>query len=189
MMQIMWLIQLLIGSLKIKMTRFKSHKYSTNIPIQLMGLFLVASFSFFLTAFVAPNKTLLAFTTASGKELRIISTSEMVCIRFGNAVSTIENCQRLNDPNGTMTYAYYMRPAGNSNNGLDLNHVRFNYKGFKYDIYEEYSDSGEKPAFGVIITHLRTGASVDEPAMLSTVKGSLIGIRNADIFPEVPNDF
>lgn len=141
------------------------------------------------SSFNSYNKSLLSFTTSSGKRLALIVKSEIVCVYFGHSTSHIESCQKLNDPNGPITYAYYMRPASiGESYGVDLNHIRFNHAGFRYDIYEEYGEDGSV-FVGVRITHLRTGANVDEPAQKGSVKGSMIGIRGKEILPEVPCDF
>ncbi len=154
-----------------------------------LKLMLLCCIGLLSTGFYPPPRTAFSFTTIAGKRFDLIVKAETVCVFFGTSSTHIECCQTLNTTKGTITYSYYMRPVSTGDvNGLDLNHIRFLHNGFRYDVYEEYGEEGDV-SVGVRITHVRTGASVEEPAQKRSVKGSMISLRHAEILPEVPSDF
>ena len=78
------------------------------------------------------------------------------------------------------SYSWYLRGGGPENEGLDLNYFYFINEGSKYVVYEEYSAVSGAITYGIKIIDEGTGKTIDDMAIQSSVKGTLIGLREKE---------
>ncbi len=77
-------------------------------------------------------------------------------------------------------YSYYFRGGGEDNEGLDLNYLTFENKGFRYRIYQEYSAGSKETEVGILVTDLTTGKETRITGESEEAEGSLINLRDSD---------
>lgn len=135
-------------------------------------------------------KSILSFTTQQGHTLGIyIDKGTMACIKWVQQKQEVKICETIASKENKITYAYYLRPGGATNEGLDLNHLRFKLDSMAYDIFENYAAVDNSKEIGITITNLHQKKSTTYYAKTNTVRGSLIDLRHQDIFTEVEPDF
>jgi len=76
------------------------------------------------------------------------------------------------------TYSYYFRGGGPDNEGVDLNHLRFEHGGKEYEIYQEHIAADATTYVGVRITG--KGTQEDIRGAHDSVVGSLMELRDND---------
>jgi hypothetical protein len=79
------------------------------------------------------------------------------------------------------TFSSYLRGGGKDNDGLDLNYLSFDNKGFHYTIFDEYSSQDNQYETGVTVTDLTTNVETDLRGLASTRQGSLQLLRDSKV--------
>ena len=142
-----------------------------------------------------PNEEeIFAFDTEKGKQVLLAKDKhdKYIVYRFGKG-SKIE----LEFPKGTIdswkkfTYSYYLRPAQEQAEGMDLNYVYFINGKFKYILYET-TVSGEKTVenIGIRVVDVNTGKTLaDIKGIKSTRRGSLLGLRDNELITKGDETF
>ncbi len=77
-------------------------------------------------------------------------------------------------------YSNYFRGGGEDNDGLDLNYLTFENKGFRYRIYQEYSAGSKETEVGILVTDLATGKETKITGEAEEAEGNLINLRDSD---------
>jgi len=78
----------------------------------------------------------------------------------------------------------YMRPGGPENAGLDVKSLKFNIKGYKYEVYDEYSaESSKGRSIGVRVTDMKKKKVIaDIEGDISTMYGSMVDLKKTAIW-------
>ena len=144
-------------------------------------LLLIAKIGF-AQKLILPNETLIfSFETQNGKTAILAkdSLNNYIIYRFGTANKIeFEYPKKTKDSWAKLTYSFYLRGGGTSNEGMDLNYVYFTNNNYQYIIYDSYFSVGNKTAIGIKIIDLTTKKTTNIKGKLKTRKGSLINFRN-----------
>ncbi|MCO6147558.1 hypothetical protein [Flavobacterium sp. NRK1] len=121
-----------------------------------------------------------SFETNSGKILSLSKdvNDKYLIYRFGTRARVeFEYPDKSRDSWKNFKYSYYFRGGGKANDGMDLNYLAFENKGYKYIIYDTYSAMTGKTDTGLRIINLKT--SEVSTITAKSKKGSLINFRNS----------
>lgn len=77
-------------------------------------------------------------------------------------------------------YSYYLRGGSTENEGLDLNYLSFENKGFRYKIYQEYAAASGGTEVGILVTEISSGKETRLEGIAEEAEGNLIDLRNND---------
>jgi hypothetical protein len=116
----------------------------------------------------------------SNKILSICISEEKDYIVYRYGTKDKVELEFPNDKAGSwkhFSYAYYLRGGGKVNNGLDLNHIKFQNNNYIYDIYDEYSAEENSTSVGVIVTNSVNQNKTEIEGLSSSKIGSLIDLR------------
>ena len=95
----------------------------------------------------------------------------------------LEVMDNLNDSTAVFTYSNYLRGGGIENAGLDLNYIRFEHNGHRYEIFDEYAAEGDTQAIGIRMINEETGAEEEIAGITASVSGSILVFRFGGIIP------
>ena len=111
--------------------------------------------------------------------LSIDKNDNSVNYRFGTAKRTELKFHSIkSDSTHKMTYSFYLRGGGPSNEGIDLNYVYFINDDFKYIIFDNYYAAENKKTAGLKIINLKTKETTLIKANDQTIKGNLVQLRD-----------
>ncbi|WP_276134045.1 hypothetical protein [Polluticoccus soli] len=141
---------------------------------------------FLLTGFVAhaqdgyllPGETpVITFETTNGKRAMVAREAKdgYLVYRFGSK-SKVEFEFPTKDRSSwkKFSYSFYLRGGGTKNEGMDLNYLYFDNKGFRYVVYQNFYAHGNERKAGIKVINLgQKNNTTDIKAVYSTVKGSL----------------
>ena len=132
------------------------------------------------------EELLFGFFTKKGKMLTVSKEKKdaYIVYRFGTRDKVeLEFPTDKASSYDEFTYSYYMRPGGPENAGLDLNYLRFENKGFSYEVYDEYgseSPEGKRESVGIRLKDLKSGKEYDIKGDPATMFGGLMHLRFMD---------
>jgi|694.fasta_scaffold79977_7 hypothetical protein len=144
-----------------------------------LSIFSTLTFSGFGQTTLLKNETLLfTFMTKTGKImlLSMDKNDNSVNYRFGTAKRT--ELKFHSDSTHKITYSFYLRGGGPSNEGMDLNYVYFINDGFQYVIFDNYYAAENKKTTGLKIINLKTKETTHIKANDKTIKGNLVQFRD-----------
>jgi hypothetical protein len=126
----------------------------------------------------APSEVnILSFKTDKGKvvQLNEDTASNSLVFRYGTLGNwEIVFIDNLDDDEAIFSSSGYFRGGGIDNAGLDLNYLHFNYDGYDYSVFDEWSAEGETHAHGVRI-EATAGSTTPDVADLSADEASVVG--------------
>jgi len=135
-------------------------------------------------------KSIFSFSTQQGYHFSVYQVNDTTaCVQWTTLKAEVKICESPPFEKENITYAYYMRPGGIDNEGLDLNHLRFTSGGYAYDVFENYAAADSSKEIGIKITNMVNQDVKLYHALPHSITGSLIHLRNQEIFKEVPPDF
>jgi len=135
----------------------------------------------YITLCKADEINILTFMTAENKTMSICAGKDFIIYRYGK-----KNSMEMEFPGdkrnswSQFRYSFYIRGGGPENEGIDINYLKFKYRGADYTVYEEYSSADNKKLCGIKIRDRATGKETDIPALPATVTGSLAALREYD---------
>lgn len=98
--------------------------------------------------------------------------------RFGTKEKVELEFPKNNDDSWSkFTYSYYLRGGGAGNEGMDLNYLTFENGGYEYQVYQEYTAKDNVTNVGVKIKNKSTNKETDIKGLSTSIKGSLISLR------------
>lgn len=131
------------------------------------------------------------FKTKTGKEMTLAKDkkNKYIIYRFGTKEKTEFEFPSKKDKSSwqKFTYSYFLRGGGKQNDGMDLNYIFFENKGYKYLIFYEYFSDDESIETGIKITNFKTKKQIKLNGKLSSRKGTLIDLRDNN-FIKIIND-
>jgi hypothetical protein len=131
------------------------------------------------------EKILISFQMINSKKILSVclskSNPDYIIYRFGTKENIeLEFPDDLSNSWNFFVYSYYLRGGGEENEGLDLNYLKFKTTKFEYQIYQEYYSQDNKTDIGIRIKNINTQKEWDLKGNISTLKGSLIDLRDND---------
>jgi hypothetical protein len=148
-------------------------------------LILFVSFSCYGQRYVLPNESIIfSFETANGKHVALVqdTADKYIVYRFGSKEKIeFEYPEKTADSWKQFKYSYWLRGGGPINEGIDLNYVCFENKGYRYIIYDTYAAVGNVKDIGVRVMDLATKKETYIPGKLKTRKGTMIDLRFKDL--------
>ena len=125
------------------------------------------------------DNVIYSFRTKNGKTmtLSLDETKKQLVYRYGKA-SKIElefPNEKLEESLKQFTYSFYMRGGGKENAAMDMNHLSFVNKDYKYIIYDETAEG--KRMVGIIEINQDTKKRTKSIGIVRSVRGSLIDFR------------
>lgn len=124
------------------------------------------------------DKVVYSFRTKSGKTMSLTLNEEKKTLvyRYGKA-DNIELTfpESAEGSLNQFKYSFYLRGGGVANQAMDMNHLSFVNKEYKYIIYDETAEG--KRRVGIIEIQQDTKKKTKSIGVVSSVKGSLIDFR------------
>ncbi|RQO71718.1 hypothetical protein DBR43_10740 [Pedobacter sp. KBW06] len=139
-------------------------------------ILLFFSLSSYAQKYILSNEeVILSFTTKNNKRVVLAKdkANAYMIYRFGTAQKIeFEFPEKTKESWSKFTYSFYFRGGGAKNEGMDLNYIHFNNKGYKYTVYDK------TPETGITITNLKTNKETEIEGKPKTRKGNLLDFRN-----------
>jgi hypothetical protein len=136
------------------------------------------------------ESTIIAFQMAdSSKYVSVCQSQSLensyIVYRFGTSSKVeLEYPKDLSNSWNEFESSYYFRGGGASNEGLDLNYIRFTSGSWEYVVYQEYSAESSTTSVGIRLTRLKDGKKYDLHGKPDTLQGSLVPLRDNDRIPK-----
>jgi len=140
----------------------------------------------------APSEVnVMSFDTEDGKEVHLTqdTVSNSLVFRYGTPSNwEIVFTDDLDDDEAIFSSSGYFRGGGIDNAGLDLNYLHFNYDGYNYTLFDEWSAEGETHEHGVRIdaTEGSTTPDVDD---ISAIESSVTGGISYTMFEGLTQEY
>jgi len=131
-----------------------------------------------------------SFRTKTGKtmSLTLDASNKQLIYRYGKP-NKVE-LEFPEKPEGSLSqfkYSFYLRGGGAANEAMDMNHITFTNKEYKYVIYDETAQG--KRSVGIIEINQDTKKKTKSIGIPSSVKGSLIDFRTNKLIEIVEESF
>ena len=111
-------------------------------------------------------------------------TDEYLVYRFGTPQKVELDFPKDKDSSFSRFRFYsYLRGGGPENEGLDLNRLSFVKDGTSYQIFEEIGASDPAPSIGIRVTMAKTKKEIVIKGIPSTIKGTLLTLREEERIP------
>lgn len=153
----------------------------TNILI----LILLMPLSLFSQNLLSNEEVVYYFKTQNGKEMTLAKDKKdkYIVYRFGAKNKTEFEFPTVKDKSSwkKFTYSFYLRGGGKQNDGMDLNYILFENKGYKYLLFYEYFSKDESIETAIKITNLKTKKQIKIGGKLNSRKGTLIDLRDNNL--------
>ena len=138
---------------------------------------LFAKLSFAQNIILPNEKVVFSFETQNNKTVMLAkdSADNYIVYRFGTKNKTeLEYPDKTKASWNKLTYSYYLRGGGKTNEGMDLNYIYFTINNYQYVIYDTYFSVGNKTEIGIKVIDVTTKKTTNLKGKLKTKKGDPI---------------
>jgi len=149
--------------------------------ITLLLLVLLAKFSYAQPYLLRNEQEIFSFSTANGKRVVLAKdrSDAYIIYRFGTKSKVeFEFPAKTKESWKQFKYSFDIRGGGTMNEGLDLNYIYFENKGYQYVIYDNYIAADKRSYVGIYVINLKNNHTTDIKGLYSTRKGTMSDFRD-----------
>lgn len=126
------------------------------------------------------EKVIFTFSTKDKKIMSVCADEDESYIIYRYGTKNKTDMEFPGDKTGSWSqfkYSYYLRGGGADNEGIDINYLRFDFNGFYYSVYEEFSAADNKRECGIKIINKTTAKETTIAGIPDSIGGSLAVLR------------